>query len=241
MNTKTETNEKVLILRNELDFAEQALYKASKVYCLWFHRKFLISQIFNIIEHEPNKDDEIFCDLKSKLLSSEFDLCEKVFGIDARNFHCWSHYRYLISLDCVEYDEKVNKMKILSEKLIDQDFSNYSAWHLRWLDFLSHIFNSLTSVHSCLGQQIPRRSNQGFSTSYQNYKTRILQSQTMKVFGIITSEVIFFLTILCSGGYFLIKRSQLRTRVLIWSPVTVNCSKMFSFNFIQTTHRQPWK
>ena len=80
---------------------------------------------------------------KSRILETELKLCDKMLGMDERNFHCWN-YRLLTSLLYLKeiglrlgegkeaaMIEFLNKECEMAEKLIRKNFSNYSAWHYR--------------------------------------------------------------------------------------------------------------
>ena len=84
---------------------------------------------------------------KSKILEVELKLCDKMLGMDERNFHCWN-YRLLTSLQYLkEIESRLSQINqdiahqvknIFLEKectmaynLIKKNFSNFSAWHYR--------------------------------------------------------------------------------------------------------------
>lgn len=85
----------------------------TKSYCLWNHRRWILSQI---------------ADVETNIIQGEKDLVGTILDLDARNFHAWS-YRKWLSLNfpaAVQWDDLS-----FSRHLIEKDFSNYSAWHLR--------------------------------------------------------------------------------------------------------------
>jgi geranylgeranyl transferase type-2 subunit alpha len=51
-------------------------------------------------------------------------LCAKLHALDSRNFHCWNYRRWLVGVACAD-DLAYTRQRI------NDDFSNYSAWHAR--------------------------------------------------------------------------------------------------------------
>jgi len=131
--TSTGSTEKPLqeLLKMEMKLLEKALRKSQKVYSIWFHRKWVVERLFQ----EMNADEEAI----RNLLSTELDLCNQLLAVDERNFHCWNHRMNLMDLMRTWGKDKSNSMDLnaidlkLSTDLINQNFSNYSAWHLRTL------------------------------------------------------------------------------------------------------------
>ncbi|KAK8807331.1 hypothetical protein WA158_004090 [Blastocystis sp. Blastoise] len=83
--------------------------KDTKCYPLWHHRKWLFTL-------EP-----------SLLTKDEIKLCEKLFLVDERNFHCWNHWKFV----CTHLHLSINEMLEFTYKRIEHNFSNYSAWNYR--------------------------------------------------------------------------------------------------------------
>ncbi|KAH7650224.1 Rab geranylgeranyltransferase [Cryptosporidium bovis] len=88
-----------------------------------------------------------------KLLANELELCKKLLNFDDRNFHCWKHRSFILT--CLRYlsvkyswkdfqkNLHIEEFKFLN-KLIENNFSNYSAWHQRiLLSGNNHLFNTL--------------------------------------------------------------------------------------------------
>ena len=127
------TSEKPLqeLLKMEMKLLEKALRKSQKVYSIWFHRKWVVERLFKELE----KEEEAI----RNLLNNELDLCNQLLAVDERNFHCWNHRMYLMDLMRTWGKDKSNPIDLnaidlkLSTDLINQNFSNYSAWHLRTL------------------------------------------------------------------------------------------------------------
>lgn len=130
-------SELVLLLESELKLLEKALRKSQKVYSIWFHRRWVVEQLFKA-RHGNTAEART-------VLNTELELCSKLLEVDERNFHCWNHRAHVVSLmrqelavgealqsgtslaDLSSMDHK------LSTQLINRNFSNYSAWHLRAL------------------------------------------------------------------------------------------------------------
>ena len=119
------------LLQMEMKLLEKALRKSQKVYSIWFHRKWVVERLFEMSQEEESI---------RKLLTSELDLCNQLLAVDERNFHCWNHRMNLMELMRVwGKSNSSNSMDLnaidlkLSTDLINQNFSNYSAWHLRTL------------------------------------------------------------------------------------------------------------
>jgi geranylgeranyl transferase type-2 subunit alpha len=105
--------ERTSVLRKELDVLNAVMVdlRMTKSYCLWSHRRWIISQLSPV---------------DSDLVQQQLRLVNTILDLDARNFHAWSYRQWLrkefnLELEDIEY----------SEKLILKDFSNYSAWFLR--------------------------------------------------------------------------------------------------------------
>ncbi|XP_055952485.1 geranylgeranyl transferase type-2 subunit alpha-like [Argiope bruennichi] len=104
----TEEDLKQLCL-NELDLTQNCLRTNPKSYATWHHR-------FWMMEFQPEAD-----------WNRELRLCSYFLTLDERNFHCWD-YRRLVGKKCnVSPEQELN----YSTRLIEANFSNYSAWHYR--------------------------------------------------------------------------------------------------------------
>jgi len=104
------------ILQRELSLTkDQISERNSKSYGAWFHRRWVIENIGMI-------GSKVICDF-----AGEIALCDMLLTRDERNFHCWAHRNFVVDLANVEIKETLTK----STALIEKNFSNYSAWHLR--------------------------------------------------------------------------------------------------------------
>ncbi|PRD36713.1 UNVERIFIED_CONTAM: Geranylgeranyl transferase type-2 subunit alpha [Trichonephila clavipes] len=107
-DTKNEEELKKLILL-ELDLTQNCLKMNPKSYSAWHHR-------FWSMEFNPEGD-----------WKRELKLCDVFLYQDERNFHCWDYRRQVIKKCNVSCEEEFN----YSTDLIEENFSNYSAWHYR--------------------------------------------------------------------------------------------------------------
>eukprot|EP01112_Ceratiomyxa_fruticulosa_P012666 TRINITY_DN3520_c0_g1_i1.p1 TRINITY_DN3520_c0_g1~~TRINITY_DN3520_c0_g1_i1.p1 ORF type:complete len:314 (-),score=44.74 TRINITY_DN3520_c0_g1_i1:45-986(-) len=93
----------------EMKFLEAAIKLNTKCYWIWHHRRWITERLENV-------------DWKREL-----GLCAKLLDLDLRNFHCWSYLRFVYSRSG---ETLANQFKYTTVK-IEQNFSNYSAWHQR--------------------------------------------------------------------------------------------------------------
>ncbi|EGC34857.1 hypothetical protein DICPUDRAFT_34340, partial [Dictyostelium purpureum] len=97
------------VYQNELKFIEECIQRYTKSYWIWYHRKWVTVRL----------DD---CDW-----DRELKLCSKLLNLDLRNFHCWSYRRFVLENSKIPLEDE---FKYTTSK-IEQNFSNYSAWHQR--------------------------------------------------------------------------------------------------------------
>lgn len=96
------------LTERELNISSDAIKKNPKSYCAWHHRLWVWSKVE--------------CDV-----SKELSLCDKLLAADQRNFHCWNYRRSIVRLCKVEPEHEIS----FSMKKIEENFSNYSAFHHR--------------------------------------------------------------------------------------------------------------
>jgi geranylgeranyl transferase type-2 subunit alpha len=102
------------VMTGELQLVESALARNHKSYYAWYHRQWAITQL------------GAEADLKQELL-----LCTKLLNMDARNFHCWNYRRWIASKSIpLQVCSLTDELEFTGVK-INQNFSNYSAWHYR--------------------------------------------------------------------------------------------------------------
>jgi len=92
----------------ELDLSKEAIMKNPKSYGAWWHRIWIMQRF------ESNYKQEL-------------NLCSQFLDADQRNFHCWNYRRYVASAGNVSPAEEFQ----YSTEKIEQNFSNYSAFHHR--------------------------------------------------------------------------------------------------------------
>ncbi|POM82576.1 Protein prenyltransferase alpha subunit repeat family protein [Cryptosporidium meleagridis] len=165
------------ILNNELILTESLFKNDPKSYNLWSNRAWLLEFIVNLkdadkillkVEEDYLKNISNFDNLnyiqpfkkslakysniRLKLLINELELCNRLFEVDDRNFHCWRHRSFVlcclryVSVD-ISWDTFLEEMQLQEleflNTMIETNFSNYSAWHNRTLLAFGHQFNSI--------------------------------------------------------------------------------------------------
>ncbi|KRY17447.1 Geranylgeranyl transferase type-2 subunit alpha [Trichinella patagoniensis] len=95
--------------QEELNLTKDCLYDDPKSYCVWFHRSWVLG-------HQSNPNFE-----------KEFLLINEALKLDDRNFHCWDYRRFVCKISKRNIEEEL----AYSETKVNEDFSNYSAWHYR--------------------------------------------------------------------------------------------------------------
>uniref|UniRef100_A0A6B2LBA3 Geranylgeranyl transferase type-2 subunit alpha n=1 Tax=Arcella intermedia TaxID=1963864 RepID=A0A6B2LBA3_9EUKA len=101
--------------KEELKWLESLLPVHPKSYWIWFHRKWIM--MLSLTSHPQDQIN----------WERELTLCTKALDADQRNFHCWNYRRFVANQLKVELNEE---LKYTLSK-INQNFSNYSAWHQR--------------------------------------------------------------------------------------------------------------
>jgi geranylgeranyl transferase type-2 subunit alpha len=133
----------------EMRFGKHAIARSPKSYWSWAHRKWLLSDALAHIKQAPIVVD----------WSVELGLCAQLLDLDQRNFHCWSYRRFIAERNpgsTLDAELQFTRTKI------DQNFSNYSAWHQRSL--------LLTRMHST-GAELTAALAREFELIQQAYYT----------------------------------------------------------------------
>ncbi|PIA56206.1 hypothetical protein AQUCO_00700513v1 [Aquilegia coerulea] len=109
-NLQVETDPKSIksIVDEELRLVEIALSRNFKSYGAWHHRKWILSKGFSSFDHE-------------------FLLLNKFQKADSRNFHAWNYRRFVAAMKNIPEEEELQ----YTTDMINNNFSNYSAWHNR--------------------------------------------------------------------------------------------------------------
>eukprot|EP01095_Lingulamoeba_sp_RSL-Kostka_P009616 TRINITY_DN3337_c4_g1_i1.p1 TRINITY_DN3337_c4_g1~~TRINITY_DN3337_c4_g1_i1.p1 ORF type:complete len:334 (-),score=102.60 TRINITY_DN3337_c4_g1_i1:142-1143(-) len=102
---------KIKLLNQELNFTQQILKRNPKSYWVWNQREWVTQQLHNVD----------LCDW-----DNELRLCGLMLNADQRNFHCWNYRRY-VTRYCSSLEQELE----FTQTKIEQNFSNYSAWHQR--------------------------------------------------------------------------------------------------------------
>ena len=129
-----------ILLERELAVTEAAIKRNPKSYHAWHHRRWSITTLCGL--EDRNHSTCLLIPTTPFNASQELALCEKLFLLDERNFHCWNYRRWVAeSFSKVQgkntqqqEDEKLLPLQTELEytlSCIHRNFSNYSAWHQR--------------------------------------------------------------------------------------------------------------
>lgn len=115
-----------ILRESELSISTAGIKKNSKCYGAWYHRQWIIERLKTNID-------------------SELELCKEFLRLDQRNFHCWNYRRYLVRIGDISHSAEFS----FSTEKIEENFSNYSAFHHRSV-FISSLTMNAVEV---LGQE----------------------------------------------------------------------------------------
>ena len=106
--------DKQTLLTEELKQLQLIMKDFPKVYWIWNHRKWVLSQC-------------VWPDWSTELL-----LVSKMLERDARNFHVWEYRRYVVAQSEASGEGSKTKREFeYTTAAINANFSNFSAWHNR--------------------------------------------------------------------------------------------------------------
>ncbi|KEP51121.1 Rab geranylgeranyltransferase alpha subunit [Rhizoctonia solani 123E] len=121
---KSSPEEVFKALDDELSLTLAALQVHPKVYWLWNHRRWCLE----IIPEGPDGAEQSW---KSSIWARELAIVEKMLDRDPRNFHAWNYRRYALA-SMPESDRRSLESELAyTTRKIEQNFSNFSAWHQR--------------------------------------------------------------------------------------------------------------
>lgn len=109
MEQEKSVSERGLLFGGELSFLERCLRVNPKSYGTWHQRVWALRR-------HPDPD-----------WRHELQLCTQCLQQDGRNFHCWDHRRVVVREGRLPVEEELD----FTQRLINTNFSNYSAWHYR--------------------------------------------------------------------------------------------------------------
>ena len=110
-STSSYDDKRVKLAQAELDLTEKSLRRNPKCYSAWHHRRWILLKR-PFLKH---------------LLREEIALVDRLLDADARNFHAWAHRRAVAA----EAGILPKEAEAAAMRRVEDNFSNYSAWHER--------------------------------------------------------------------------------------------------------------
>ncbi|KAF4680579.1 hypothetical protein FOZ60_013255 [Perkinsus olseni] len=122
-------------LKKELELLNMATKLITTSYCVWHQRTWVVNELLDLMSSaqdapEGGATNDRAEGTPEELIASELGVIDKLLSYDGRNFHVWNYRAFLLSHPAYKGD-KTKLDRETSQRLIDQNFSNYSAWHLR--------------------------------------------------------------------------------------------------------------
>ncbi len=105
----------------ELTLTMRALKRHPKAYPAWEHRLWLLGAGSARVDSAT----------RAQRLAEEEKLSAGMLGLDARNFHGWTHRMHVRALSGKSTVPEMQKELEFVTSKINADFANYSAWHMR--------------------------------------------------------------------------------------------------------------
>lgn len=127
--------EAINLLKRELTILETAVQHSAKSYWIWHHRMLICMWL-----------DKFNGSVDWK---REVGLCTKFLKLDNRNFHCWTYRRFVTKKAGLSDNEEF----VYTTQKIEENFSNYSAWHQRSL-LLPKIHTTPESLEEAIKQEL---------------------------------------------------------------------------------------
>ncbi|CAD8137211.1 unnamed protein product [Paramecium octaurelia] len=135
------------LIQSEFMLIAILLKQHPKSYTLWTHRQWMVlrSQEIDQLISSINEDNQF------KLIEAirqEYELCSKMLDRDERNFHVWNYRNWLSSISAFGKEDEFTKKKI------EQNFSNFSAYHFRSKYFMKNYNQSENILERIKTEQI---------------------------------------------------------------------------------------
>lgn len=132
------------IREQELLLTQQCIQKNPKSYPSWYHREWIVRR-FQCIDQGHQ----------------ELELCNLFLKTDQRNFHCWNYRRFVIAHFGISANTEIE----YSTAKIEENFSNYSAFHHRAV-YLSGLISNTDQLVSFLRVDFGIIENAVFTDPY---------------------------------------------------------------------------
>ncbi|CAL8069004.1 unnamed protein product [Calicophoron daubneyi] len=97
------------LLNDELSLTTRCLTSSPKSYTVWQHRRWVMKNF-----RAPN-------------WIAEIEFCNAALKVDERNFHCWDYRRFVVAHGKIPVESELR----YTDNSIEDNMSNYSAWHYR--------------------------------------------------------------------------------------------------------------
>lgn len=111
-----------MLVKEDLTFLIPLIKQYPKCYWIWNHRSWLLA---TATTHLPAQT-------ALQLWQGELALDSKMLALDSRNFHAWDYRRRIVSeIERIGGESLVEKEFGYTEKMIQSNLSNFSAWHNR--------------------------------------------------------------------------------------------------------------
>ncbi|CAD8056452.1 unnamed protein product [Paramecium sonneborni] len=135
------------LIQSEFMLITILLKQHPKSYTLWTHRQWMVlrSQEIDQLITQINQDNQFKL---IEAIKQEYELCSKMLDRDERNFHVWNYRNWLSSICAFGKEDEFTKKKI------EQNFSNFSAYHFRSKYFMKNYNQSENIIERIKTEQI---------------------------------------------------------------------------------------